>query len=101
MERISKYRQPLTVQQFVSGFELEVPVFGSEDPQTIGAIGIEIQGRRALADQILTYNSVFDDSYGFYDFGGENPAAADLAMKIRERRSLLWVLTVSAELTSE
>jgi D-alanine-D-alanine ligase len=82
MERVKKYRQPLTVQEFVSGYEIEVPVFGADDPQTIAAIGINLQGRRQLGDEILTYSSVFDDQYGFYNFADENLESANAAMSI-------------------
>ena len=82
LERVEKYRQPLTVQEFVSGYELEVPVFGGDDPQSIAAIGIDLQGRRQLGGEVLTYSSVFDDRYGFYNFADENLDSANEAMSI-------------------
>jgi D-alanine-D-alanine ligase len=95
LERVKRYRQPLTVQEFVSGYEIEVPVFGADAPQTIAAIGIDLQGRRQLGDEVLTYSSVFDDEYGFYDFADEDPNAANEAMRIsRQAFSALGLIGI-------
>ena len=85
MDFIAAYRQPLTVQEFIAGFEIEVPVFDAGNPQTLAVIGIELNGRRNLAEQILTYNQVFSDSYGFYNFADENAAIANEAMAIARK----------------
>jgi D-alanine-D-alanine ligase len=85
MDRVMQYRQPLTVQEFVSGFELEVPVFEADGPQTLCAIGIELKGQRDLAEQILTYDQVFSDLYSFYNFADEDTATAGAAMMISRR----------------
>lgn len=79
------YRQPLTIQEFISGFEVEVPVFETDiRPGTIAAIGIELHGRRNLAKHVLTYQSVFEDGYGFYDFSDENGRSAQAAQIIAQ-----------------
>jgi D-alanine-D-alanine ligase len=85
MDRVARYRQPLTVQEFVTGFELEVPVFEAGGPQTLCAIGIELNGQRDLAEQILTYDQVFSDHYGFYNFADEDSATAEAAMTIARK----------------
>jgi D-alanine-D-alanine ligase len=72
----SVYRQPITVQEFISGFEVEVPVFETENGAgTIAAVGIELRGHRNLAEQVLTYQTVFGDGYAFYNFATENSYA--------------------------
>jgi D-alanine-D-alanine ligase len=77
------YRQPLTIQEFVAGFEVEVPVFETNDvPGTIAAVGIELHGRRNLAEHVLTYQAVFEDGYGFYNFSEENGRSAQEALTI-------------------
>ena len=85
VNRVRRFRQPLTVQEFVSGFELEVPVFEADGPQTLCAVGIELNGRRDLAEQILTYDQVFSDLYSFYNFADENTATAEAAMMISRK----------------
>ena len=80
------YRQPLTIQEFIPGFEVEVPVFETDDvPGTIAAVGIELHGRKNLAEQVLTYQAVFEDRYGFYDFGDENRYSAQNAVTIAQK----------------
>jgi D-alanine-D-alanine ligase len=82
----TEYRQPLTVQEFIPGFEAEVPVFETDDmPGTIGAVGIELHGRRNLAEHVLTYQAVFEDGYEFYDFGDENSRSAQSVQAIAQK----------------
>ena len=75
-EKQATYRQALTVQEFISGFEVEVPVFEADGPRTIMAVGIEVDGKRNLADRFLMYDEVAGDHYRFYDFADHNPSAA-------------------------
>jgi D-alanine-D-alanine ligase len=84
-DRTLAYRQPFTVQQFVPGFEVEVPVFDADGPQTLVAIGIELNGQRNLGEGILTYDKVFRDEYGFYDFSDQDPASSEAATAIARR----------------
>ncbi|MDP3072289.1 MAG: hypothetical protein Q8N18_18505 [Opitutaceae bacterium] len=72
----ARYRQPLTVQEFIPGFEVEVPVFEAAEPETIMPVGLSINRRRDLRDTILVYDDVFADGYDFYDFAEENDTTA-------------------------
>jgi D-alanine-D-alanine ligase len=73
---MSRYRQPLTVQEFIPGFEVEVPVFEAKEPETILSVGLALNRGRNLGDRILVYDDVWDDGYDFYDFAEENESAA-------------------------
>jgi D-alanine-D-alanine ligase len=84
-ERIVEFRQPLTVQEFVSGYEVEVPVFSGKEPETIAAVGLELNGCRQLDDIVLTYDDVACDRYSFYDFSLEHLPAARRAMEIASK----------------
>jgi D-alanine-D-alanine ligase len=84
LRRLTAYRQPLTIQEFVPGFEVEVPVFEDNRPRTLAAIGISLGGKRCLDDQILTYERVFRDGYGFYNFADQDKSCAREAMAIAE-----------------
>lgn len=97
-ERLSSlsavYRQPLTIQEFVAGFEVEVPVFETDDePGTIAAVGIELHGHRNLAERVLTYKAVFDDGYEFYNFNEENDHSAQQVLAIARRAFLAMDLS--------
>ena len=65
-------RQPLTVQEFIDGYEIEVPVFSAPEAYAPGAIGISIGGLRQLGENFLDYNCLDDRVYDFFDFAKEN-----------------------------
>jgi D-alanine-D-alanine ligase-like ATP-grasp enzyme len=67
-----EFRQAITVQEFVPGFEVEVPVLEALEPRACMAVGIQLHGRRNLDDSILAYDDVFTDGYDFYDFSEED-----------------------------
>lgn len=69
IENLSRrHSQPITVQTFVSGFEVEVPVIGCAKPFVPMAVGISVENKRLLGDEFLTYDRVFGDDYKFYTF---------------------------------
>lgn len=71
------YRQPVIVEVFIEGYEVEVPVFDLNEPFCPMAVGIEEKGEKLLGDSFLTYEKVADDNYGFYNFDKEFPAIAE------------------------
>jgi len=62
-------KQPIMLQQFISGFEVEVP-FISHSGIVIGfpPVGISLNDTQLMGDQILNYEIVYFDRYQFYDF---------------------------------
>lgn len=83
-QHVETYRQPLTVQEFIRGFEVEVPVFQPNEPRTIMAVGLALDGRRNLDDSFLVYDEVALDQYTFYNFADERPTNAEEAMRAAE-----------------
>jgi D-alanine-D-alanine ligase len=79
------YRQAITVQEFISGFEVEVPVLEDKEPRACMAVGIQLRGQRNLGDSFLVYDDVFADEYEFYDFSEENPKCASLIMNCAQQ----------------
>jgi D-alanine-D-alanine ligase len=72
--------QPITVQTFIPGFEVEVPVVGLSRPFAPLAVGISLEGSQHLGEKFLTYDHVFTDNYGFYPF---DHFASDIVGSIR------------------
>ncbi|HWD92271.1 MAG TPA: hypothetical protein VG938_07975 [Verrucomicrobiae bacterium] len=69
VEKIAaEFRQPITVQAFIPGWEVEVPVINAGRPFAPMAIGISKGGENFLGNEILTYDDVNVDSYGFWKF---------------------------------
>lgn len=75
IEKLSKItQQPIMVQEFVGGYEVEVPIICFETKvYTLCAVGISLNNSTYLGDNFLTYEDVFLDGYAFYDFGEFNP----------------------------
>lgn len=71
------YRQPVIVEAFIEGYEVEVPVFDLDEPFCPMAVGIEEKGQRLLGPSFLTYEKVADDKYQFYNFEEELPDVAE------------------------
>jgi D-alanine-D-alanine ligase len=65
-ERLAaRYRQPALVESFVSGAEVEVPLFIASSPRPLGTVAITLDGTPIGGGQFLTSAIVYDDRYGF------------------------------------
>jgi D-alanine-D-alanine ligase len=73
----TQFDQPLTVQQFVSGREVEVPIVDVANGFAPLPVALTVDGSDALGDAILTYDLVNEDHFGFCDFGEISPAASE------------------------
>jgi D-alanine-D-alanine ligase len=67
----STYNQPVTVQRFISGLEVEAPVIGLVDGFVPMLVGITIGEDRNLGGRFLTYDLVYAEKYGFYEYRGK------------------------------
>ncbi len=81
------YRQPIDVQQYISGYELEVPcIRNSQTTETTFPVGIEYKGKRFLNDVALTYDIRMKKDYEHYNYYDINPK---LAAKIEDTAKLV------------
>lgn len=80
----SVFRQPVLVQEFVAGYEVEVPVFPVPTPVSPAAVGIKIGDTTALGEAILANRNIVDGDYGFYDFSSIDAHMADKLKSIAE-----------------
>jgi D-alanine-D-alanine ligase len=58
-------RQPITVQELIAGYELEVPLARLGSSQALGVAALTIQGESHLEDKVLLYDDAWKDDYGF------------------------------------
>ena len=63
-----EFRQPITVQSFVAGWEVEVPVIHLDRPFAPLAVGLSKNGNNLLGNDFLTYDDVYVDNYNFWKF---------------------------------
>ena len=83
-DRSKLLRQPMIVQSFVEGFEVEVPIVTLDRVFSMPAIGIQIDGQKWLNGEILTYARVAKDDYEFYPFESIDADLANQARSIAE-----------------
>lgn len=81
LNNLSKqYNQPIIVQPFISGYEIELPIIASKETLPLFTTGIEINNSAKLGDNILDYSIRFFHSYDFYNYDEYN---RNLANKIK------------------
>lgn len=66
-ERSLELMQPLIVQAFIPGQEVEVPVIGADDAVSLPPCSLALDGTIDLAHQYLTFETVFNDAYEYRD----------------------------------
>lgn len=76
-----KFKMPMVIQEFISGYEVEVPVIvSSKKILVLPPVGIETNSEKDLGDNFLNYDLVYNDNYKFYNFSNEFP---DITKAIR------------------
>lgn len=63
---IKNEKKALIIQEFISGYECEVPFFKCETPIVLDPVGISLNNEYVLDDNILTENISNTYSYDFY-----------------------------------
>lgn len=75
--RIKQHHQPIIAQEFIPGYEVEVPMICVNDTiYHLPPVGISIGEKRNLGNEILNYERIYFDQYEFYDFAAENQKIA-------------------------
>ncbi|MPM43550.1 D-alanine--D-alanine ligase [bioreactor metagenome] len=71
-QRMEQQHQPIIAQEFISGYEVEVPLLRVNGAiYQLPPIGISVDGKHNLGRTILNYERIYFDRYGFYDFAAE------------------------------
>lgn len=63
-----QFRQPILVQSFIEGYEIEVPILDLDQPIIPGITGISLSGDKKLGSKILSYDTIFEDGFELFDF---------------------------------
>ena len=72
-ELSEKFKEPLIAQQFISGYEVEVPVLANVNSTVIlPPIGLKYNNQRFLNNTFFNYDIIYDNGYGVYIFEDEN-----------------------------
>lgn len=83
----SDYGQQVIAQEFISGYEVEVPILINQKFQlALPPIGLSADGEIYHEERFFDYDTIFADDYFLYDFSKIMPAVAtrlqDIAYKI-------------------
>ena len=70
------YKQPVIVEKFIEGKELDVPIIGTSPTKAFGVVGITLNGEANLGKRFLTSKIIKDDAYGF-SYPLDEPFAAE------------------------
>lgn len=65
--------QPMVVQRFIPGWEVEVAVINDGEAFALDPVGIAVDGAEHLGQQYLDYATVYRDGYDFFDFAAREP----------------------------
>lgn len=72
LQRMKQQHQPIIAQEFIPGYEVEVPLLCVNGTICqLPPIGISVDGKHDLEREILNYERIYFDRYGFYDFTEE------------------------------
>ena len=84
--------QPIMLQQFIEGFEVEIPVLSYNGVViAFPPVGISINDIQLLGDLILNYELVYFDRYQFYDFTANSAFNGKLVQVAREATLFLGI----------
>ena len=73
----NQYMQPIIVQPFISGYEIELPIVIADESFPLSAIGIKMNGSEMLGNRFLDYNARFYHTYDFYNFDKLSPKVSN------------------------
>lgn len=76
------YHQPIIVQPFISGYEIELPIIIGKDRLPIISSGIKIGDNEMLGEEFLDYNARFNHTYTYYNFDLFNCSISNKAKAI-------------------
>jgi D-alanine-D-alanine ligase len=84
-----EYNQDLIIQEFIAGFEVEVPFIRREQIDFLIPVGITLSDDPFLDDKILTYEIRGTDAYSFYDYSTFRPHVASNLLKAAKQTAEL------------
>lgn len=77
----NEFNQPVIVEDFIEGLEVEVPIMIGKETEIVLPVGITVDGIKELGTRILDYNIRRDLKFGFYNFEKFNP---EIAIKLED-----------------
>ena len=79
-ELYNEFEQDIIVQEFISGYEVQVPIIIGEEPLALPPVAITMNNSADLAEKIITYELAFSEEYNFINFSSINNALSEKLM---------------------
>ena len=80
-------QEPVMVQEFIDGWEVEVPVVHVDERIALPPMGIEMDKDKYLNDRYLSFDTVFSDNYNYYRFDQIDSKLAEALSNVAENSS--------------
>ena len=71
-ELYNEFEQDVIVQEFISGYEVQVPIIIGKEPLALPPVAITMNNSADLAEKIITYEVAFSEEYSFINFSSIN-----------------------------
>lgn len=88
IEVSSKLKEPVIVQEFIDGWEVEVPILLIDGPTALPPMNIGMDGTSYLNERFLSYDLVYYDNYRYSRFDGIDPDLSKNLMEVAENTFL-------------
>lgn len=85
IEVSSILNEPVIVQEFIEGWEVEVPVLLIDGPTALPPMGIDLDGTTFLNERFLSYELVYNDSYRYFRFDSVDSDLSKSLMEVAEK----------------
>lgn len=72
-EMSSCYKQEILLEEFIEGYETEIPIINQKIPLGFFPVGINLDSDPRMGNRILNYNNRATDNYTFFNFDKINP----------------------------
>lgn len=76
-----RFNQDVIVQEFISGYEVGVPIIISDKAVPLLSVGVSMGSETYLGDRIITFEDAFNETYAFYNF---DKTSRDLSNAIKK-----------------
>jgi len=93
LQMCREFRQDIIVQEFISGYEVEVPLIYFHRPISLKTIGIKIDNEAYLGNKILTNRIRSIDEYNFFDFSNIHNDISKVIGKTAEKAAEILGIT--------
>jgi D-alanine-D-alanine ligase len=93
IDKLSReFNEPIIIQQFIKGFEVEIPVIDIDAIVTPLSLGVSINDKHNLGDLFLTYDTICGGDFHYFNFDEENDVLAQKLKRVAQQSYTIFDL---------